>query len=116
MEHPDVLAAREFVEGPAAWAASPDTEKAIEHIRRLMPLTAPPRAAEIASRQLGKVLVAAGIVPPHCAHAIIELKAGDIVNVYTRCYGDERLLEVDWSPLAMGVKEEECKPANSDTD
>jgi hypothetical protein len=51
------------------------------------------------SRELGKVLMDAGILPPKCRKAVIVLELDQPVKVYTECFGDERCLCVDFKVL-----------------
>ncbi|KKN20053.1 hypothetical protein LCGC14_0939470 [marine sediment metagenome] len=39
----------------------------------------------------------AGILPDNCRRVIIDIAYDDAVKVYYECYGDERLLKIDFA-------------------
>jgi hypothetical protein len=53
----------------------------------------------ITGRGLGKKLVDAGIVPANTIRIIIDIDVNSAVKLYYEVFGDERLLEIDWTDV-----------------
>ncbi len=51
----------------------------------------------ILGKGLLETLMGAGILPDNCRRAVIDVTVDKPVKVYYECYGDERLLDVDFA-------------------
>ena len=58
----------------------------------------------ILSNQLSQRLIEAGIMPPKCRRAVIDLQAGHPPMLYFECLGDEALLDVLIPETLLEVK------------
>lgn len=60
--------------------------------------------ALITAKQFSEILESRGLIPKNCRKVVIESTAGEAVQIYYDCYGDERLLSVARGLPAVQVK------------